>query len=181
MEGMMAEKKTTKTGPKNSHAASSKPGRTDSGSTAAREAPNQAPPGLDNARHAAAQKRAHQADVLHKGAFAALVAAALSIDPFFETGAYRLYLERILDEAGNPTDPIEAMLVQQLCLAHFRIGKLHVGAEMANGVEAMKLYSAAAARMLGEFRRTALALHVYRAHIPEGKDKKKLRVFKIAQ
>lgn len=138
-------------------------------------------PGLDEARHAAAQRTAHQAEVLRKGVFPALMASALGFDDFFETSAYKLFLERLLEDAGNPTDPIERMLVEQLAMAHFRIAQLHVSAGHAKVTEVIKMYNSVAARMLGEFRRTALALRAYRTRVPEGKPEKSLKILKMAQ
>src|SRR6516164_6347559 len=45
--------------------------------------------------------------------------------------------------------------------------QLHVGAGYCKGAEGMKLYTAATARLLGEFRRTALALRAYGTPTPE--------------
>lgn len=139
------------------------------------------PPGLDAAKHAAAQRVAHQAELLRRGIFPALMASALALDKFLETAAYSAYLEQLLADAGNPTDPIERMLIEQLCLAHFRIAQLHVGAGQAEKAEAVKMYNSVAARMLGEFRRTALALRAYRTRVPEGKPERNLKIFKMAQ
>ena len=73
------------------------------------------------------------------------------------------------------------MMVQQLVLAHFRIAQLHAAAGQAQALEGIKILNSAAARMLGEFRRTALALRLYCGRVPEGQPEKNLKVFKIAQ
>ena len=73
------------------------------------------------------------------------------------------------------------MLLEQLALAHFRIGQLHVSAGSAQGLEAVKVYNSVAARMLGEFRRTALALRVVQAGVPKGEAAKKVKLYKLAQ
>jgi hypothetical protein len=109
------------------------------------------------------------------------MASALALDRLFDTAAYKVYLEQTLAAAGNPADPIERMLVEQLCLAHFRIAALHASAGQAQALEGVKVYSAAAARLWGEFRRTALALHVYRGRSPQDQAEAKLQVFKAAQ
>src|SRR4029077_19969518 len=98
------------------------------------------------------------AEILRTVIFPGRMAAALGLDSIVESPAYRIYLDRIMDDAGNPSDPIERMLLEQLTLAHFRIADLHVGASTAKGIEAMKIYNSGASRLLGEFRRTALAL-----------------------
>jgi hypothetical protein len=139
-------------------------------------------PGLDRARHTAAQRAAHQAEVLKDGAFPAFMASALGLDRHIEATAYRVYLGRVLKDLGDPADPIERMLVEQLCMAHFRTAQLHVGAGQAQGAEAVKLYNAIAARMLGEMRRTALALKAYRTGVPAGQPRgATLKLFKAAR
>jgi hypothetical protein len=42
------------------------------------------------------------------------------------SGSYRVYLSQLFHEAGNPTDPLERMIIEQLALAHHSIGRLHV-------------------------------------------------------
>lgn len=113
--------------------------------------------------------------------FPALVADALGYDNLFDSAAYKVYLERLLDDAGNPGDPVERMMLEQLALAHFRIGQLQVSAGKSKGTEATKLYNSAASRLLGEFRRTALALRAYRTRQPEARPEKNLKLFKAAQ
>jgi hypothetical protein len=139
------------------------------------------PAGLDTARHAAAQRRAQGAELLRKGAFSALMATALAIDPFLDAGAYRLYLDQVKEDAGSPTDPIEVMLIEQLCMAHWRIAQLHGSAALAKSIEGTKMYNSVASRLLGEFRRTALALRAYQASAPKGKTAANLKLFKAAQ
>ncbi len=87
-----------------------------------------------------------------------------------------------MEEAGShPIDPIERMLLEQLALAHFRIGQLHVRASEAQGLEAVRVYNSVAARMLGEFRRTVLALRICQAEVPKKKAEGKLKIHKLAQ
>ena len=77
--------------------------------------------------------------------------------------AYKIYRDDLLADCGNPTDPIEVMIIEQLALAHFGVGLLSCKAANAGKVEAVGVYSGAAARLMGEFRRSALALQAYRA------------------
>src|SRR5437762_637798 len=63
------------------------------------------PPGLDAARHAAGQRTSHQAEVIRKGVFPSLMATALGFDNLFDSPAYKLVLEQVLQEAGTPDDP----------------------------------------------------------------------------
>ncbi len=145
-------------------------------------APVPPPGGLDAARHAAAQRSASHAEALKEGVFPAIMAAALGLGPAFDAAAYKAYLAGVLRGLGDPEDPVERMLAEQLCLAHFRAAQLHAGAGNASGLEATKLLNAAAARMLGEFRRTALCLKAYRtAGVPAHGPKERLKLFKAAQ
>jgi hypothetical protein len=140
------------------------------------------PAGLDADRHAAAQRTAHQAELLREGVFPALMASAIALDKFFDAGAFRVYLARVLADLGNPADPIERMLVEQLCMAHFRVAQLHAGAGQAVGLEATKLLNTVVARMLGEMRRTALSLKAYRTTaVPTSRGKAHLKLVKAAQ
>jgi len=77
--------------------------------------------------------------------------------------AYKTYVVQLLKEAGDPSDPVERMLVEQLALAHHNVGRLHIEAARAEGLEQAKAFNAAAARLMNEFRHSALALKSYRA------------------
>ncbi len=43
-----------------------------------------------------------------------------------DVASFKVYLDRVMREAGNPTDPVERMLLEQLVQAHHVIGGLHV-------------------------------------------------------
>lgn len=101
---------------------------------------------------------AHRAKTLETGVFPAMMASALGLGNGFDVPAFAAYLREILAQHGDPTDPTERMLIEQLCMAHFRIAHLHVHAGSAQTLEAVKVYSTAAVRLLGELRRTALTL-----------------------
>ncbi len=76
--------------------------------------------------------------------------------------SFRLYRDRLLADCGGPTDPIEVMLIEQLSMAHLSLGLLSAKATNAGAAEIVATYSGAAARLMGEFRRSALALQAYR-------------------
>lgn len=137
--------------------------------------------GLDAAKHAKSQRTAQGAELLREGIFPALMASALGLDSYVETPAFRVFLQRLMEDLGNPQDPIEKMLAEQLALAHFRIAQLHIGAGQAKSHEAVKLYNTVCARMLGEFRRSCLALRALR--VPSTVETKSTRVklFKMAK
>jgi hypothetical protein len=77
--------------------------------------------------------------------------------------AYRLYRDRLIADAGNPTDPIVVMILEQLAFAHLNAGLLQATAMNSATIEAVTVFGNAAARLLAEFRRSALALQAYRA------------------
>jgi hypothetical protein len=150
-----------------------RPGQSHEGKAATGEG---SPPG-DQREPTAAERAARQAEALRSAVFPACMSLALGLDGQVGPSGYRAYLEQLLKDVR---DPIERMLIEQLALAHFRLAQLHGDAGQAKGVEAVKILNSVAARMLGELRRTALAIRLYRARLPEGKAEK-LKVFKMAQ
>ena len=73
-----------------------------------------------------------------------------------------VYLNQILDEAGQPKDPVERMLLEQIVMAHHHVGRLHVRATMAESPDHIKAYNAAAANLLRELCQAVVALKKYR-------------------
>ena len=90
-------------------------------------------------------------------------AVSSSLSDGISTVAFKVYRDRLLQDAGNPTDPIEVMLIEQLALAHFNIGRLQIKSCGADSPQLQVAYSDAATRLLGEFRRCTLALEDLRA------------------
>jgi hypothetical protein len=156
-------------------------GDADRDDTRQRDASGEPKPGLNYSRHRAAQRAASQAEALRKALVPGFMASALGMDNLFESAGYKLFLENILKDSGDPGDPIERMLIEQLTFAHLRIAQLQSLAGTAKANEAIKLLNSAASRLLGEFRRTALAVRAYRGHLPEGKSVEKLKIYKMAQ
>src|SRR2546421_4058269 len=70
--------------------------------------------GLDAARHAAEQRLAEHADILREVVFPAGMATALGLDKTVMTGAYKVYLDRLTEDAGCPPDPVARMVLEQL-------------------------------------------------------------------
>jgi len=108
----------------------------------------------------AAQKAEHLQSL--SGAAFLFGAAGNLYGPGMDIPSFKSYLDAFLKDAGPPTDPVERMLLEQLALAHHSIGRLHVRAGTAEGLEAVTACHAAAARLQAEFRRSALALQAYR-------------------
>jgi hypothetical protein len=107
-----------------------------------------------------------QAAILERALMPSLLTSALGLDGCFTAAGYHLYLNKVRADAGNPTDPVENMLLEQLVMAHMRSAQLQSQAGMAESLEAIRLYNSAAARLLGEFRQTALAFAAYRQTVP---------------
>ena len=89
------------------------------------------------------------------------LANALGISDIGVRG-YRLFLDELLRNAGNPTDPVEIMLLEQMAMCHFRAAVLQGQAAEAEGLASIAMYNAAAARLVGEFRKIVLVLNEYR-------------------
>lgn len=138
-----------------------------SGQAQAETADNHSQQPLTADQRAALDKAQKRADIVRVAAFPAAMSLAIPIGK--ETGAagFKLYLDGLLRDTGNPADPIERMIVEQLALAHHRIGQLHVQTERAKTADEAKVYAAAAVRLTGEFRRLALALRQYHQPMPK--------------
>ena len=74
----------------------------------------------------------------------------------------KVAFDAFITSAGAPTDPIERALLEQYLLAHHRLANLQVQAELAKSLEAIKVYNAAAVRLMGEMRRFAPSIRDYR-------------------
>jgi len=136
-------------------------------------------PTLDATKQLHEQRIAEQAEKLRKSLFPVLTAEALGYTEIFEPAAYQKFLERVVEDCGSPVDPIERMMIEQAALAHYRIATLHCRAAGTNEIDAAKVFSSAASRLLGEFRRLALALNTYRSKTPKTETDGELKVAKV--
>lgn len=109
----------------------------------------------------------HKANIIRDVAFPAAMAAAIPVSHEVGPASFKVYLDGLRKDAGNPTDPVEIMLVEQLALAHHRVAQLHVQAEQSKTIDEAKVFTVAAARLTGELRRLALALNQYRQPVPK--------------
>ena len=130
--------------------------------TAATEPPDQA---VQNACTAMNLRDASAAGWLY-WAVNSLYPELVSID------AFQLFRQALLRDAGNPSDPIEVMMIEQLALAHFGIGRLQVRSCSADNAKWTIAYADSTTRLLGEFRRCTLALEQYRTS-QENRNKEK--------
>jgi hypothetical protein len=90
------------------------------------------------------------------------MASSIAVGNGVTASGFKVYLDRLLEQAGDPSDPLERMMVQQIALAHHRIAQLHAKAAEARTVDAAKQYSVVAIRLTGEARRMFLAVKQYR-------------------
>lgn len=111
---------------------------------------------------AAIMKANGGAQVIAQASFPSAMSAAIPLGAKVGASAFRVYLNRLVNQAGNPSDPIEIMMVEQLAMAHHRVAQLHVHVEQSQNIDERKVYLSAANRLTGEFRRLALALKQYR-------------------
>ena len=95
----------------------------------------------------------------------AALSSILSIPEVGPLGV-KAYMEKFVMDAGVARDPVERVLLEQLVLAHHRLARLHARAAEATHTDAIRVLNAAAIRLLGEVRRTALAIRTYR--LPPG-------------
>ena len=129
----------------------------------ARPGSTEATPGTRPARP---NPPARQALVLEQALVPGSMATALGLTgELVGAAGYREYLDRLRKEAGNPTDPVEVMMLEQLAFAHLHAIHLQGLAGQAKGKEAVAQLNAAA-RLQNEFRKTALALKAYRGGRP---------------
>jgi hypothetical protein len=118
----------------------------------------QPPPGLDNNKHADAQRRAARAEVIRDGFICSALKTGLKGTSDLDLKDFRAYLDGLLADAGAGSDPVRRMLVEQYAFAHLRLAQLQVDAALAKGAEAQKVLNAACARLFAEMRRTALTI-----------------------
>ena len=130
------------------------------------EASNKTPPRAAS-REEYTAKYQPQAKVIQEVSGAAVLAtcAGKVVENAFDSNAFNVYRANVLEAAGQPTDPIEMMIIEQLLWAHHRIGILQTEAVCAKTVEAAILYNTAAARLMAEFRKSSLALREYRTPV----------------
>ena len=84
------------------------------------------------------------------------------LGPDVEVYTFTLMVDNFLAQLG-PTGPVEKLLAEQLFMAHHLTGHLHARAMLATNPDAAKAFLAAAARLMAEFRQSAVALNALRA------------------
>jgi hypothetical protein len=101
--------------------------------------------------------------VLENVFFPAQVLASLRLDDKATVTAVRLFLTRFREEAGPPRDGVERILLDQVVVAHLKVGELYALAAATSKLEFKQLYSNAAVRLLEVLCRLVTTLTSYRA------------------
>jgi hypothetical protein len=105
----------------------------------------------------------HQAAILSNVFFPAQVLAALGLEEHASVTAARLFLARFREEAGQAADGVERVLLDQLVVAHLKIGELYALSTGTTNLEFKRLYTNGAARLLGAVCQLVATLAAYRA------------------
>ena len=115
-----------------------------------------------------------QAAILRDGAGGAYLygATAAVLGRGVSVPGCQLYLRDFVREARDSLAPVEAILLEELATTHHLVGQLQVRAGAAGAPREAQAYLAAAARLMAEVRRTALALQAFRQGPPAGKGRK---------
>ena len=121
---------------------------------------------IPNPNQVKAQRVAGEAEFLAKRLFSAQLTAAMNLDYIAHPESFLEMHDQLMEDAGNPSDPIERMQIEQLIMAHFRIGALHVQANQTESIEGKRILNGATARLMGEFRKLSIALRASRAASP---------------
>ena len=103
-----------------------------------------------------------QASVVKRGITPTALAMVLDMENMIGAAGCRVYLDDLVKDSGNPVDPVEIMLLEQTVMCHQYSIQMQALSKKAEGTEAIDLYLSGAARLSGEFRKTALALKEYR-------------------
>jgi hypothetical protein len=115
-----------------------------------------------------------QAAILRDGAGGAYLygATAAVLGRGVSLPGCQLYLRDFVRQARDSGAPVEAILLEELATTHHLVGQLQVRAGAAGAPQEAQAYLAAAARLMAEVRRTALALQAFRQGPPAGKGRK---------
>lgn len=98
--------------------------------------------------------------------FGPSISAALSggVSAIVGVQGFQEFRSALLKDLGEPKDPLATMFIDQLCWLHFRSAELLVaGASAKLQADQVAALTAAAARVIAEFRKSALALREYQS------------------
>ncbi|CAN5187259.1 hypothetical protein BH11PLA2_BH11PLA2_50440 [soil metagenome] len=115
------------------------------------------------------QRVAAEAEFLGKQLFSSQLAEAMVLKFIAHPESFVEFHDQLMEQAGNPTDPIERMQIEQLVMAHFRIGALHIQAAKTESIEGLRILNGSTARLMAEFRKLSIALQTSKVAMPNTK------------
>ena len=127
-------------------------------------------PALNDQANWAAINR--QTGILKNAFFQSQVLTSLGLDDKASVTAVRLFLVQFREEAGASNDPVEKVLLDQLIVAHLKVGELYALAAETTKLEFKQLYSGAAARLLSGICQLVSTLTSYRASLSSRQKRK---------
>lgn len=110
-----------------------------------------------------ADEHRKQAAIVREFATSSALAGMIKLNKHVTPAGVKTYLDEFCRDANSTDDPVERVMLEQLAFAHHRLAHLHLESSQATDVEAIQIYNAAAARLLSELRRLALAIREYRS------------------
>jgi hypothetical protein len=80
-----------------------------------------------------------------------------------DSDTVRGYRDEMLREMGNPSDPLERMMIEQAAVAHVMVLQFHSFTALAKSSIAAGVYANAAAKLMAELRKMILGVREYRS------------------
>ena len=124
------------------------------------EKPTSNPP--SSAPEQSTRSSAEQAYAVKQAVAPAMLATVLGVENTIGVSGYRVYLDELIRDSGNPTDRVEIMLLEQIVVCHHISMQMQIYAKTAQGAESTEMYMVAGSRSSAEFRKTVMALKEYR-------------------
>ena len=103
-----------------------------------------------------------QEAIVSNAYFPAQVLDSFALGDLASVTAIRLFLARFREEAGASGDAVEKVLLDQLAVAHLKVGELYALVAGASNLEFKQLYYNAAARLIGSICQLVATLTHYR-------------------
>jgi hypothetical protein len=111
-----------------------------------------------------AQRGAHTLEEFYASSVLATSSGKM-LGAHVDAAAYKILRDEFIADAGQPADPLEVLMLDQLLWAHHQVGSLHVQASKTNDAAIAEAYSNAAVKLMAESRRTVMALREYRSPV----------------
>jgi hypothetical protein len=104
-----------------------------------------------------------QAAVIENVYYSSMTLASLGLDENATVTAMRLVLARFKEAAGNPSDPVERQLLDQLATGHLKVAELFARSEETTNIGFKALYLSAATKLLATLGQLVSTLSGYRS------------------